>query len=60
MTIAIIMQPANASPLDITNGNIISHVTTNASYILNRSCILGLMVAILARIKMPAIIVATI
>jgi len=57
---AIFVRPANASTPEIANGNIISQVIANASAILNRSGIFGLIVVILARIKTPTITVASI
>jgi hypothetical protein len=44
------VRPANASTPEIAYGNIISQVIANASAILNRSGIFGLIVVILARI----------
>ncbi len=58
--LAILTRPANANTAEIANGKIISQVMANASEILSCSGIVGLIVVKPAKIKIPAITVASI
>ena len=58
--LAIFTRPANANTAEIANGKIISQVIANASEILSRSGIFGLIVVTPAKIKIPTITVASI
>ncbi|WP_161486196.1 hypothetical protein [Candidatus Nitrosocosmicus hydrocola] len=58
--LAILTRPANANTSEIANGKIISQVMANASEILSCSGIVGLIVVKPAKIKIPAITVASI
>ena len=57
---AIFTLPAKANNAEIANGKIISQVMANASEILNCSDTVGLIVVKPAKIKIPAITVASI
>jgi len=58
--LAIFTRPANANTAEIANGKIISQVIANASEILSCSGMFGLTVVTPAKIKIPAITVASI
>ena len=58
--LAIFTRPAYANTAEIANGKIISQVIANASEILDYSGMFGLMVVTPAKIKIPAITVASI
>ena len=58
--LAIFTRPAYANTAEIANGKIISQVIANASEILDCSGMFGLIVVTPAKIKIPAITVASI